>query len=99
MGEAAGSVTIVVPAVLAQHTGDRRELEVQVHGTMTVAELLDVLARDFPVFGRRVRDDTGTIRRYVNCYLDGEDIRALEGSGTRVQAGQQLLLIQSVAGG
>jgi len=99
MGEAAGNVTVVAPAVLARHTGDRRELEVPVQGAVTVADLLDVLARDFPVFGRRVRDDTGAIRRYVNCYLDGEDIRGLDGSGTRVQAGQELLLIQSVAGG
>jgi|SRR4051794_40636821 molybdopterin synthase sulfur carrier subunit len=99
MDEAAGSVTVVIPAVLARHTGDRRELKVQLQGAVTVAELLDVLARDFPVFGRRVRDDAGAIRRYVNCYLDGEDIRALDGSGTRVRAGQELLLIQSVAGG
>ncbi|MCG2621891.1 MoaD/ThiS family protein [Arthrobacter sp. I2-34] len=99
MGDAGGTVTVLVPAVLAQHTGDRRELTVQVPGTTTVAELLDVLARDYPIFGRRVRNEAGAIRRYVNCYLDGEDIRGLDGTGTRVQAGQQLLLIQSVAGG
>lgn len=99
MGDAAGTVIVLVPAVLAQHTGDRRELEIQVPGTTTVAELLDALARDYPIFGRRVRDEAGAIRRYVNCYLDGEDIRGLDGTGTRVQAGQQLLLIQSVAGG
>lgn len=99
MGEAAATVTVIVPALLARHTGDRRELEVPVQGTATVAQLLDLLSRDFPVFGRRVRNETGAIRRYVNCYLDGEDIRALDGPATPVQPGQQLLLIQSVAGG
>jgi molybdopterin converting factor small subunit len=97
--EAVPTVTVVVPAVLAEHTGDRRELEVPVQEPATVAQLLDAVARDFPVFGRRVRNETGAIRRYVNCYLDGEDIRTLAGTGTRVRPGQQLMIIKSVAGG
>jgi sulfur-carrier protein len=99
VGEAAPTVTVVVPALLARYTGDRRELEVPVQGPATVAALLDALAGSYPVFGRRVRNETGAIRRHVNCYLDGEDIRGLAGTQTKVRPGQELLIIQSVAGG
>jgi len=97
--EAAQVVTVVVPSLLAKVVGDRRELEVGVDGASTVAGVLDRLAADYPVFDRRVRNELGEIRRYVNLYVDGDDIRGLDGTGTQLRPGQELLIIQSVAGG
>ena len=48
---------------------------------------------------RRLRDETGTLRRYVNIYVNGEEIRRLQGLDTEVAPGQEVLIIQSVAGG
>jgi molybdopterin converting factor small subunit len=64
-----------------------------------VAELLDAIGAQYPVFNRRVRDETGTLRRFVNIYLDGDDVRRLDGLKTRVAAGAEVMVMQSVAGG
>lgn len=95
----AEEVTLLVPRLLQPLVGDIPELRLDVGGGATVAQLLDAIAAEFPVFGRRVRDETGTLRRFVNIYLDGEDVRRLDGLKTGVTAGQELMVIQSVAGG
>lgn len=97
--EEARAVTVVVPSLLAKVMDDQRELQVGLEEPATVAAVLDRLAADYPVFGRRVRNELGDIRRYVNLYVDGEDIRGLDGTGTHLRPGQELLIIQSVAGG
>jgi sulfur-carrier protein len=97
--EEAPAVIVVVPSLLAKVMDDRRELQVSLEEPATVGSVLDRLAADYPVFNRRVRNELGDIRRYVNLYVDGEDIRGLDGTGTQLRPGQELLIIQSVAGG
>jgi molybdopterin converting factor small subunit len=46
-----------------------------------------------------VRDETGALRRYVNVYVDGEDVRALDGIATALRPGSQVHVLPSVAGG
>lgn len=94
-----GEVTLLVPRLLQPLVGNSAELALDVGDGATVAQLLDAVAAEFPVFGRRVRDETGELRRFVNIYLDGEDVRRLDGLKTRIVAGQELMVIQSVAGG
>ena len=94
-----GEVTLLVPRLLQPLVGNSAELTLDVGDGATVTQLLDAVAAEFPVFGRRVRDETGALRRYVNIYLDGEDVRLLDGLKTRIAAGQELMIIQSVAGG
>lgn len=93
------AVSVVLPPVLAALAGDRKLLHLPVPGATTVAAVLDVLGRDNPVLDRRIRDETGAVRRYVNLFVDGEDVRSLEGASTEIQPGQELFVIQSVAGG
>lgn len=95
----AAVVSVVLPPVLAALVDDRRVLQRPLPEPATVGALLDTMAADFPVFGRRVRDETGAVRRYVNLFVDGTDIRGLDGAATPIRAGQELLIIQSVAGG
>jgi molybdopterin converting factor small subunit len=66
---------------------------------VTVGSLLDAVAAEYAVLGRRLRDETGALRRFVNVYVDGDEVRRLQGLDTRVSPGQEVLVIQSVAGG
>ncbi|ALV47726.1 molybdopterin synthase sulfur carrier subunit [Arthrobacter alpinus] len=95
----ANEVTVLVPRLLQPLVGGSSELRLDVGEGAPLSELLDAVAADFPVFGRRVRDETGTLRRFVNIYVDGDDVRRLQGLKTRIAAGQELMIIQSVAGG
>jgi molybdopterin converting factor small subunit len=88
-----------IPRTLTSTTGDQRTIDVAPDAGHTVADVLDGLAASYPIFDRRIRDETGAQRRYVNIYLDGEDIRQLDGLATVVDAGGELQIIQSVAGG
>lgn len=94
-----GEVTVLVPRLLQPLVDGRDELRLDVGEGASVKELLDAIGTEFPVFERRLRDETGELRRYVNIYLDGEDVRRLAGLQTNAAAGQELMVVQSVAGG
>lgn len=90
-------VTVVLPAALSGLAGSSR---VEVTGRVgTVAEVLDVLRETVPAVERRIRDEAGALRVYVNVYVDGEDVRRREGLQTPVAAGAEVMVIPSVAGG
>jgi molybdopterin synthase sulfur carrier subunit len=90
---------VVLPGVLADLIGGARHLDVPVGARTTVADVLDRLAGEHPVLARRIRDETGAVRRFVNVYVDGEDVRFQDGVDTRVQDGAVLQVLPSVAGG
>jgi len=91
---------VLIPGLLRQFTGDADQLRLAVDGAgASVAELLDVIGAEYPIFNRRVRDETGTLRRFVNIYVAGDDVRRLGGLGTVVRGGQEVMIMQSVAGG
>ncbi|NYE96003.1 molybdopterin converting factor small subunit [Psychromicrobium silvestre] len=92
-------VTVLVPSALRQYTGERAELRLSVESSLALAELLDRIGQEFPAFNRKVRDETGALRRFVNIYLGGEESRRLNGLDTLVEPGAEVLIIQSVAGG
>ena len=92
-------VTVVVPSVLAPASGGRTQFELPDASARSVREALDAVGRDYPVLGRRIRDERGELRRHVNVYVDGEDVRRGGGLATPVAAGQEVLVIQSIAGG
>ncbi|MBP2412634.1 molybdopterin converting factor small subunit [Arthrobacter stackebrandtii] len=94
-----GEVTMLVPRLLQPLVGDSAELRLDVGEGAPLSELLDAVAAEYPIFGRRLRDETGALRRFVNIYLDGDEVRRLSGLDTRIAAGAELLVIQSVAGG
>jgi molybdopterin converting factor small subunit len=98
-GQSAGDpVTLRLPAVLADLVGGHRSLEVA-PAPRTVADLLDRVEADQPAVVRRIRDETGTLRRFVNVYVDDDDIRHLDGLATPLRPGATVHVLPSVAGG
>ena len=93
------TVHVLLPRMLSECTGGRTALSLELPAPATVCALLDALAAEHPVFDRRVRDETGSLRRHVNVYVDGEEVRRLAGLATPVPAGAQVMVVQSVAGG
>jgi sulfur-carrier protein len=93
------SVRVLLPRMLADCTGGRTAMDVDLPDPGTVCALLDLLAAEHPVFDRRVRDETGALRRHVNVYVDGEEVRRLSGLSTQVPLGAEVMVVQSVAGG
>jgi molybdopterin synthase sulfur carrier subunit len=92
------TVQVLLPGVLADLAGGRRELEVDADGA-TLADLLDVLAGQHPLLGRRLRDEAGHLRRFVNVYVDGDDVRFEQGLATVLRSGTQVHVLPSIAGG
>jgi molybdopterin synthase sulfur carrier subunit len=92
------TVEVVLPGSLADLAGGRKHLDLPFDGR-TLAELLDALATDHPLLGRRIRDETGALRRYVNVYVDGDDVRFADGLATPLPAGTQVHVLPSIAGG
>jgi molybdopterin converting factor small subunit len=89
--------TVLVPGVLRAEAGGSRELVVGDGGTL--AAVLDEMKERWPRLERRIRDENGALRRYVNVYVDGEDCRRSGGLATPVPAGAEIQVLPSVAGG
>lgn len=90
-------MTLRVPGALR---GDVDGLgQVEVPARETLGALLDEVRDRWPRLERRLRDERGELRRYVNVYVDGEDCRHLAGLATPVAPGAEVQVIPSVAGG
>jgi molybdopterin converting factor small subunit len=92
-------VTVLLPGVLRAQAGGESRLAVQVAEPATLADLLDVLAKEYPALERRLRDEQAGLRRYVNFYVDGEECRFSGGAGTVLREAAEVQIIPSVAGG
>ena len=90
------SVRVRVPAPLRSVT--QGEAELSVEGESVRAALSQLEAR-FPEIRSRLRDETGELRRFVNLYVNGEDIRFLSGLDTALKTGDEMSIIPAVAGG
>jgi molybdopterin converting factor small subunit len=95
----AGTVTVRLPNALAEHAGGSREVELDIGAPTSLGEILGELGRAAPAVGRRVQDETGAIRRFVNVYVGDDECRSLDGLATTVRPGTVVHVIASVAGG
>tara|TARA_B100000579_G_C22791954_1_gene835021 strand:+ start:502 stop:777 length:276 start_codon:yes stop_codon:yes gene_type:complete len=89
-------VTVNIPTSLRRFTDDT---DAVVLDGETVGAVLDELRSRFPELEGRVFDDQGGVRRFVNVYLNDEDIRFLEQLATPVSSGAELSIIPAIAGG
>jgi sulfur-carrier protein len=90
------AVTVRIPTQLRAATGGVSEASVE---GATVAEVLDALFAQFGELRERISDERGSLRRFVNLYIAGEDIRFLDGIETTVPDGAELTILPAVAGG
>jgi len=90
-------VTVLVPGVLRVEAGGAGRLSVSRAGTLR--SVLDEVSTRWPRLGRRIRDERGELRRYVNVYVDGIDCRHAGGLDTAVADGAEVQVLPSVAGG
>jgi sulfur-carrier protein len=89
-------VTVKIPTQLRASAGG--EAQAVLDGA-TVQEVLEALFDRFDELRSRIYDDDGSLRRFVNVYLAGEDIRFLDGLATPVPDGAELTILPAVAGG
>jgi molybdopterin synthase sulfur carrier subunit len=90
------SITVKIPTQLRTVTGGDGETTVE--GATTVGEVLDGLYDRYDGLRDRIAVD-GDLRRFVNVYVGGEDIRVLDGLDTPVEDGDEVTILPAVAGG
>lgn len=90
------SVTVRIPTPLRTATGGQSTAQVDAG---TVGEVVKALSAAHPGIGERILDDTGKVRRFVNVFVDDEDIRFTQGLDTPVPDGGTVSIIPAVAGG
>jgi sulfur-carrier protein len=90
------AVLVQIPAALQKWT--RQQSEVHAEGSTVQAVLAD-LERCFPGMQAQLCDNQGAIRKFINLYVNDEDIRFLDGTQTAVKDGDELAIIPAVAGG
>jgi len=90
------SVTVRVPPVFRTMTGGQSQVAVE---GSTVQEILTSLDAAHPGFSDKLLDDDGKLVRYVNIFVDDDDVRFLDGMATPVPDGVTVSIMQAVAGG
>ena len=89
-------ITLKIPAPFLPYTAGENVLKLQADH---IQEAVDTLAQRHPELRNHLYSDEGTLRTFVNLFLNGEDIRYLQGLDTRLQPGDLLQIIPSIAGG
>ncbi|MEI6715360.1 MAG: ubiquitin-like small modifier protein 1 [Verrucomicrobiota bacterium] len=88
--------TVRIPTPLRKLTN---ELEVVQASGATISEVLESLEKAFPGLKERICDDAGQVRRFVNVFVNDEDIRFLEESATPVKDTDEISIVPAIAGG
>lgn len=85
-----------IPSPLRRYTNSQSKVE---SNGATIQELIDNLESQFPGVKSRLCDDSGQIKRYVNVFVNGEEIRTLQGADTAVAENDEVSIIPAMAGG
>jgi len=90
------AVKVLIPTPLQKFTRDQAAIECS---GGNISELLESLEQGFPGIKAKLCDDQGELRRFVNFYVNSEDIRFLDGKNTALNAGDEVSIVPAVAGG
>ncbi len=90
------SVTVRIPGPLRRVTNGESQVAVE---ASSVGESIDSLDAKHPGIKERICDEAGELRYFVNVYLNGEDVRFLDGLKTEMNSGDELSIVPAVAGG
>ena len=89
-------IPVSIPTPLRPLTDNLDTVEVD---GATIADLLAALDKKYPGIGERLLDAQGNVRRFVNIYVNGEDVRFLEEKATPVKDGDEVSIVPAIAGG
>lgn len=92
------SVTVRIPTLLRAYVQDQSKVEITPE-VETLKGVLDALEKMAPGILQRVVSDSGELRRFVNLYVDDDDVRTLDGLNTPTPAGCSVSIVPAVAGG
>jgi len=90
------AITVRVPTPLQRLTGN--QAEVKADGA-NVKELIEDLEKNFPGIKERICDQKGKLRRFINIYVNEEDVRFLQQDATTLKDGDEVSIIPAIAGG
>lgn len=89
-------IKVRIPTPLQKLTQNQGEVEVK---GASVKEALSDLEKRYPGIRERLYDDQGSLRRFINFYVNDEDIRFLQGDATQLKEGDELSIVPAIAGG
>ncbi len=90
------SVKVRIPTPLQKLTQDKAEVEI---GATSIQNLIQELDRSYPGIKERICDEKGNLRRFVNVFLNEEDIRFLKKEQTPLKDGDEVSIVPAIAGG
>ena len=90
------SVMVRIHTPLRRMTGGKDKVEVE---SNTLGEMVESLESTYPGFKERLVDENGDLRYFVNIYINGEDVRFLQGLQTSTSTGDEVSIVPAVAGG
>lgn len=90
------SVKVRIPTPLQKLTENKSLVSAE---GVSIREVLVNLEKTYPGIKERLCDEHGTVKRFINVYLNDEDIRFLNGEDTKVKAGDEISIIPAIAGG
>jgi molybdopterin synthase sulfur carrier subunit len=91
------SVMVRIPTPLRRVTNGQDKVSIE--GAATLNEIVGSLDSQFPGIKERLCDEQGELRNFVNVYVNGEDVRFLDGLGTATKSGDEISIVPAVAGG
>lgn len=90
------NIQVRIPAPLRKLTGDQEVVPAE---GSTIGEILTNLDKAFPGLIERICDEQGNVRRFVNIFVNDEDIRFLDEKATAVKDGDEISIVPAIAGG
>jgi len=90
------SVVVRIPTVLRSAMGGQSQVAVE---GATIGQVFEQLVNDFPAIKGQLLNDDGTMHRFLNVYVNDDDVRYLGGVETPVADGDEITLLPAVAGG
>ena len=90
------AVTVNIPTPLRKMTNNESEVSIEAG---SVGDLVDALDAAYSGIAEKLLDEKGDIRRYVNVFVNDEDIRFLDGKGTTLKDGDNISIVPAIAGG
>lgn len=90
------AVQVRIPVLLRSLTGGKGDVAVEAG---SVQEIIETLEGQFPGMKERLYDEAGSLRRFINIYVNSEDIRSKDGDQTVVADGDEISIVPAIAGG